>query len=311
MKIRAFKGYRPVAEKAKAVASRPYDVLNSEEALEEAKDNPLSFLNVVKPEITLPSETDHYSQEVYEAGKNNFQKLVKEGVFFQDKEECLYIYELVMDGRSQNGIVACASVEDYMDGHIKKHELTRPDKETDRKNHVRVSMMNAEPVFFAYPSNKVLDQIVETIKQNMPAYSFLADDNIQHRFWVVNKPDQIQSIISAFSKMPATYVADGHHRTAAAALVGNDLKKENPNHTGQESYNYFLAVHFPDNQLAILDYNRVVKDLNGHSVESFLNGLAYSFQIDKKGKEAYRPSHLHEFSMYLDGNWYGLVAKIE
>ena len=309
MKIRAFKGYRPVAEKAKAVASRPYDVLNSEEALEEAKDNPLSFLNVVKPEITLPSETDHYSQEVYEAGKNNFQKLVKEGVFFQDKEECLYIYELVMDGRSQNGIVACASVEDYMDGHIKKHELTRPDKETDRKNHVRVSMMNAEPVFFAYPSNKVLDQIVETIKQNMPAYSFLADDNIQHRFWVVNKPDQIQSIISAFSKMPATYVADGHHRTAAAALVGNDLKKENPNHTGQESYNYFLAVHFPDNQLAIMDYNRVVKDLNGHSIESFVTGLAYSFHVDKKGKEAYRPSHLHEFSMYLSGDWYALTAK--
>ncbi len=309
MKIKAFRGYRPVAEKAKAVASRPYDVLNSEEALEEAKGNPLSFLNVVKPEITLPPETDHYSAAVYEAGKNNFQKLVKDGVFFQDKEECLYIYELVMDGRSQNGIVACASVDDYMEGHIKKHELTRPDKETDRKNHVRVSMMNAEPVFFAYPANKVLDQIVEAIKQTTPAYSFLADDNIQHRFWVVNKTDQIHSIITAFAKMPATYVADGHHRTAAAALVGNDLKKENPNHTGQESYNYFLAVHFPDNQLAIMDYNRVVKDLNGHSIESFVTGLAYSFHVDKKGKEAYRPSHLHEFSMYLSGDWYALTAK--
>ena len=309
MKIRAFKGYRPVAEKAKAVASRPYDVLNSEEALEEANGNPWSFLNVVKPEITLPPETDHYSATVYEAGKNNFQKLVKEGVFFQDKEECLYIYELVMDGRSQNGIVACASVDDYMDGHIKKHELTRPDKETDRKNHVRVSMMNAEPVFFAYPADKMLDQVVETIKQTTPAYSFLTDDNIQHRFWVVNKSEQIQTIIAAFEKMPATYVADGHHRTAAAALVGNDLKKENPNHTGNESYNYFLAVHFPDNQLAIMDYNRVVKDLNGNTVKSFLSGLTYSFVIEKKGKEAYRPSHLHEFSMYLEGDWYALMAK--
>jgi len=309
MKIKAFRGYRPVPEKAKAVASRPYDVLNSEEALEEAKGNPLSFLNVVKPEITLSPETNHYSAEVYEAGKNNFQKLVRDGVFFQDKEECLYVYELIMDGRSQNGIVACASVEDYMEGHIKKHELTRPDKETDRKNHVRVSMMNAEPVFFAYPANTTLDQLVETIKQSMPVYSFLAEDNIQHRFWVVNKPDQIQSIIAAFSKMPATYVADGHHRTAAAALVGNDLKKENPKHTGQESYNYFLAVHFPDNQLAIMDYNRVVKDLNGHSEETLLNDLAKSFHIDKKGKNSYRPSRLHEFSMYLEGSWYGLLAK--
>ncbi|MEK6783334.1 MAG: DUF1015 family protein [Bacteroidota bacterium] len=309
MKIRAFKGFRPIAEKAKAVASRPYDVLNSEEALEEAKGNPWSFLNVVKPEITLSPETDHYSTAVYEAGENNFQKLVNEGVFFQDKEDCLYIYELVMDGRSQNGIVACASVEDYMNGHIKKHELTRPDKETDRKNHVRVSMMNAEPVFFAYPANKSLDQTVESIKQNKPAYSFLADDNILHRFWVVNKPEQIQIIIAAFKKMPATYVADGHHRTAAAALVGNDLKKENPNHTGQEAYNYFLAVHFPDNQLAIMDYNRVVKDLNGHSIESLHNGLATSFEVVKKGKESYRPSRLHEFSMYLDGRWYALIAK--
>lgn len=309
MKIKPFKGFRPVEDKAKAVASRPYDVLNSEEALEEAKGNPWSFLNVVKPEITLPPETDHYSMAVYEAGKNNFQKLVKEGVFVQDKEECLYIYELIMDGRSQNGIVACASVDDYMEGRIKKHELTRPDKETDRKNHVRISMMNAEPVFFAYPANKELDNIVEAIKQGKPVYSFLADDNIQHRFWVVHKPEQIQSIIKAFEKMPATYVADGHHRTAAAALVGNDLKKENPKHTGNESYNYFLAVHFPDNQLAIMDYNRVVKDLNGNTAQSFLTGLASSFVVEKKGKEAYRPSRLHEFGMYLEGEWYALTAK--
>ena len=309
MKIKAFKGFRPVETKVKSVASRPYDVLDSDEAREEAKGNPWSFLNVVKPEITLPPETDHYSMAVYEAGKNNFQNLVKEGVFVQDKEECLYIYELIMDGRSQNGIVACASVEDYMEGRIKKHELTRPDKENDRKNHVRISMMNAEPVFFAYPANKTLDNTVETIKQAKPAYSFTTDDNIQHRFWVVNKPEQIQNIIAAFEKMPATYVADGHHRTAAAALVGNDLKKENPNHTGQESYNYFLAVHFPDNQLAILDYNRVVKDLNGNTTQSFLDGLARSFEVEKKGKAAYRPSRLHEFGMYLGGEWYALMAK--
>lgn len=309
MNIKPFKGFRPIEARVQAVASRPYDVLNSEEAREEAKGNPWSFLNVVKPEITLSPDTDHYCMAVYEAGKNNFQKMVKEGVFIQDKEECFYIYELIMDGRSQNGIVACASVDDYMEGHIKKHELTRPDKETDRKNHVRISMMNAEPVFFAYPANKVLDNIVEAIKQTKPVYSFSADDNIQHRFWVVNEGKQIKSIIAAFEKMPATYVADGHHRTAAAALVGNDLKKENPNHTGKESYNYFLAVHFPDNQLAILDYNRVVKDLSGNTAKSFLGGLANFFVVEKKGREVYRPSQLHEFGMYLEGEWYALTAK--
>lgn len=309
MKIKAFKGFRPVEAKVKAVASRPYDVLDSDEAREEAKGNPWSFLNVVKPEITLPPEIDHYSKAVYEAGRDNFQKLVREGVFIQDKEDCLYIYELIMDGRSQNGIVACASVEDYMAGRIKKHELTRPDKEADRKNHVRVSMMNAEPVFFAYPANKLLDDIVTEIKQAKPAYSFVTDDNIQHRFWVVNEPTRVRRILAEFEKIPATYVADGHHRTAAAALVGNDLRKENPNHTGNEAYNYFLAVHFPDNQLQIMDYNRVVKDLDGKTPASFLAGLASSFVIEKKGKEAYRPSHLHEFGMYLDGEWYSLNAK--
>jgi len=309
MHIKPFRGFRPVESKVKAVASRPYDVLDSDEAREEAKGNPWSFLNVVKPEITLPPETDHYSMTVYEAGKNNFQKLVNDGVFVQDKEECLYIYELIMDGRSQNGIVACASVDDYMKGLIKKHELTRPDKEADRKNHVRVSMMNAEPVFFAYPSNKRLENVVASIKQSPPTYFFVADDNIHHRFWVVNDPDVIQNIVNKFEQMPATYVADGHHRTAAAALVGNDLKKENPNHTGNESYNYFLAVHFPDNELAIMDYNRVVKDLNGHTEKSFLAGLASSFSVEKKGKHSYRPLHLHEFGMYLGGEWYSLVAK--
>jgi len=309
MKIKAFKGLRPVADKVKQVASRPYDVLDSDEAREEAKGNPYSFLNVVKPEITLAQEVDHYSPAVYEAGKINFQKLMKDGIFFQDKEECLYIYELIMDGRSQNGIVASASVQDYMDGHIKKHELTRPDKENDRKNHVRVSMMNAEPVFFAYPANKQLDIIVETIKKDKAEYSFKTDDGIQHNFWVVKNAVQVKSIIDVFQKMPATYVADGHHRTAAAALVGHDLKNENRKHTGNEEYNYFLAVHFPDNQLAIMDYNRVVKDLNGHTPETFLNDLQTSFTVDKKGKSPYRPAQLHEFGLFIDGEWYCLKAK--
>lgn len=309
MIIKPFKGFRPVTGKVKQVASRPYDVLNSDEAKEEAKDNPYSFLNVVKPEITLPDDVDHYSDEVYEAGRNNFKKLVDDGIFFQDKDECLYIYELVMDGRSQNGIVACAAVEDYLNDKIKKHELTRPDKELDRKKHVHISMMNAEPVFFAYPAVKELDSLVNNVKKATPEYDFTADDGIIHRLWVVSDQTTVSRILAEFKKMPATYVADGHHRTAAAALVGYDLQKENPNHTGNEEYNFFLAVHFPDDQLAIMDYNRVVKDLNGHSPESFVKALENSFVIDKKGKDAYRPSHLHEFSMYLDGVWYALKAK--
>lgn len=309
MIIKAFKGYRPTRDKAKAVASRPYDVLDSDEAREEAKGNPVSFLNVVKPEITLPPETDHYSPGVYEAGKKNFAKLVSEGVFSKDEQDSLYIYELVMDGRSQDGIVACAAVTDYLEGRIKKHELTRPDKENDRKNHVRVSMMNAEPVFFAYPAVKELDELIHAIKASKPEYDFVADDGITHRLWVVSDPDTIGRIVSAFDKMPATYVADGHHRTAAAALVGNDLKLENPHHTGDESYNFFLAVHFPDNQLRIMDYNRVVKDLNGHTPASFVEALSGAFTIKDEGTAPYKPGQLHEFGMYLDGRWYSLKAK--
>lgn len=309
MKIKPFKGLRPVKDKAKSVASRPYDVLDSDEAREEAKGNPYSFLNIVKPEITLPADVDHYSPQVYEAGRNNFKKLVDNGTFFQDKEDCLYIYELVMNGRSQNGIVACASVDDYMNDKIKKHELTRPDKEADRKNHVRTSMMNAEPVFFVYPAVSALDKIVSTIKQATPEYDFTSDDGIIHRLWVIKDEATIKKIVGEFEKMPATYVADGHHRTAAAALVGNDLKNENRHHTGTESYNYFLAVHFPDNQLTIMDYNRVVKNLNGHTPDEFVKALSSSFTVEKKGTTAYRPSKLHELSMYLDGNWYALQAK--
>lgn len=309
MKIRAFRGYRPAAEYAARVASRPYDVLDSDEAREEAKDNPWSFLNVVKPEITLPPEIDHYSPQVYEAGSRNFLKLVDSGVFFQDRKDCLYIYELTMNGRAQTGIVACAWVEDYMQGRIRKHELTRPDKENDRKNHVRVSMLNAEPVFFAYKAVAELDRLIEQVRTGTPVYDFSADDGIRHRFWVMDKPDQISSVIKAFEAMPCTYVADGHHRTAAAALVGHELKLENPNHTGEEEYNFFLAVHFPDNQLEIFDYNRVVKDLNGHTPESFLQAISTAFTVSAPSTQQQKPSRLHQIGMYLQGRWYSLQAK--
>ncbi len=310
MKIKPFKGLRPVADKVSDVASRPYDVLDSDEAREEAAGNPYSFLNVVKPEITLPSEVDAYSDAVYEAGRRNFRKLIDEGVFVQDGKDCLYVYELVMDNRTQTGIVACAWVEDYMQDRIKKHELTRPDKEADRKNHVRVSMINAEPVFFAYRAVPRLDRIVEDVKQRgAPAYRFTADDGVEHRLWVVDDDAVIEEIVGEFGVMPVTYVADGHHRTAAAALVGNDLKNENPAHTGDEEYNFFLAVHFPDNQLSIYDYNRVVTDLNGHDADSFLAAIADAFEIEKKGGHACRPGALHEMGMYLEGAWYALKAK--
>ncbi|MDA0195981.1 MAG: DUF1015 family protein [Bacteroidetes bacterium] len=309
MKIKPFKGLRPIPERVQDVACRPYDVLNSEEAREEASGNPYSFLNVVKPEITLEEDTDHYDQKVYQAARDNFNRLVDDSIFFQDKNACLYIYELEMNGRSQTGIVACSSVDDYMTGKIKKHELTRPDKETDRKNHVRVSMLNAEPVFFAYKAIPALDRLATQVKVNMPTYSFEAIDKVKHRFWVIDDNRIINDIVYEFSKMPATYVADGHHRTAAAALVGHDLKAENPNHTGEEEYNYFLAVHFPDNQLEIIDYNRVVKDLNGHSATSFIEALKKSFDVRKEGLHEYRPAKLHELSMYLEGTWYSLQAK--
>ena len=309
MKIKPFKGIRPLPEKVKNIASRPYDVLSSEEAAEEFRQNPESFLQVVKPEITLPKDMDHYDPKVYQAAKDNFQKLMQNGVFVEDSKESYYIYELVMNGRSQSGIVGCAAVQDYFDDKIKKHELTRPVKETDRKNHVRVAMMNAEPVFFAYKAVKSLDNIVEQIKRQPPVYDFTANDGVIHRFWQVSDPQVITKIEMEFEKMPATYVADGHHRTAAAALVGKDLQNENPNHTGEEPYNYFLAVHFPDSELQIIDYNRVVKDLNGLSADDFIEKLKSSFEMINKGRGIYKPDRLHEMSMYLEGKWYQLIAK--
>jgi len=307
--IKAFKGIRPIKEKAQLIASRPYDVLNRYEAKREAGNNQYSFLHVIKPEIDLADSVDEHDPSVYQQGKQNFFKLVTEGTLQQDKDECLYIYAQTMGNRTQYGIVACAAVDDYMNKVIREHELTRPDKEEDRKNHIRISSMNYEPVFFAYPQNKELDAIVNKIVESAPVYDFTADDGFGHHFWVINDKATVQKIIDIFKTIKHTYVADGHHRTAAAAKVGYERKQANANHTGNEEYNYFLAVHFPDNQLAIMDYNRVIKDLNGLSEAEFLKALEKGFVIEEKGDTEFKPEKLHVFSMYLDGKWYAVTAK--
>jgi len=309
--LKAFKGLRPVKEKVKQIASKPYDVLNSEEARIEADGNPYSFLHIVKPEIDLPSGVDHYSPEVYEKGKENFAKLLKDGLFFQDDKDYLYVYAQTMNGKRQVGLVGCAGVEDYINNIIKKHELTRADKEEDRKNHVRVSNMNAEPVFFAYPDNPEIDKIVNDVINQECEYDFTSDDGVKHEFWTVKDNDTIKKLTELFAKIPYTYVADGHHRTAAAALVGNEKRKQNPGHNGTEEYNYFLAVHFPASQLTIFDYNRVVKELNGLSNDDFLKKLAEYFSVEEKGENEYKPNKLHNFGMYLNNKWYSLTAKHE
>lgn len=307
--LKPFKGIRPVSAKAKQVASKPYDVLNEKEAREECKGNPDSFYHVIKPEIDFPDEHDHYAPEIYHRGKQNFDRMVKEGIFFEDEKECLYIYQQTMNGRKQNGIVGCANIDDYFNDVIKKHELTRPDKEEDRKNHIRASKLNYEPVFFAYPQSSALDAIVNEVVKGVPEYDFVADDGIGHTFWVVKNDEVINLIVKEFSLIPCTYVADGHHRTAAAALVGKEMREANAHHRGDEEYNYFLAVHFPDDQLAIMDYNRVVKDLNGMTDEAFLEALKKNFTIEENGVEIYKPAALHRFGMYLAGKWYAMEAK--
>ncbi len=308
--LKAFKGLRPPKEIAKDLASRPYDVLNSQEAREEAAGNEYSLLHIIKPEIDLPADIDVHSQEVYDKALENFTKFRDEGWLVQDEEEYLYIYAQTMNGKTQYGIVGCAAVEDYMNNVIKKHELTRPDKEEDRMKHVRVNSANIEPVFFSFPAVKEIDDIIEKyVKDNDPEYDFTANDGFGHHFWVIREKAVNDRIIELFADIPSTYVADGHHRTAAAALVGNERKKNNPNHSGNEEYNFFLAVHFPDDQLTIIDYNRVVKDLSGLSNEEFLAKLSEVFTIEDKGSEIYKPEILHEFSMYLDGQWYALKAK--
>jgi len=309
-KLKAFKGYRPPQNIVKELASRPYDVLNSAEARIEAAGNKYSLLHIIKPEIDLDENISLYSQEVYNKAKENFESFKSNDWLVQDDEEYIYIYAQTMFGKTQYGIVGCASVDDYMNNVIKKHELTRPDKEEDRMKHVRITNANMEPVFFSYPAVAEIDQIVaDYVGANKADYDFTADDEVGHHFWVVRDKAKIDRIIALFDELPATYVADGHHRTAAAALVGNEKKANNPNHTGNEEYNFFLAVHFPDDQLTIIDYNRVVKDLDGYSVPEFIKKLEFAFNIEDKGTEIYKPDALHNFSMYLDGRWYSLTAN--
>jgi uncharacterized protein (DUF1015 family) len=308
--LKAFKGWRPPVDIVKELASRPYDVLDSNEARIEAAGNQYSLLHIIKPEIDLPVEIDLHSEVVYNKAKENLELFRKNGWLIQDEKEYLYIYAQTMNGKTQFGIVGCASVDDYMHNVIKKHELTRPDKEEDRMKHVRITNANMEPVFFTYPAQLEIDTIVkDVVTNNKPIFDFISNDGFGHHFWVIEDPATIQQIINLFGKLPATYVADGHHRTAAAALVGNEKKSNNPNHTGQEEYNFFLAVHFPDNQLTIIDYNRVVTDLNGNNAEQFIEKLQENFGVKEIGTEIYHPSGLHNFSMYLSGKWYSLKAK--
>ena len=306
--IKPFKGIRPPRQLAAQVASRPYDVLNSEEARREAEGNPLSLYHIIKPEIDFAPGTDEHAPEVYAKAAENFRKFRDNGWLVQDDREHYYVYAQTMDGRTQYGLVVCASVDDYMTGKIKKHELTRRDKEEDRMKHVRVNNANIEPVFFAYPHHDELDRIVADVAKGEPEYDFTAPDGVGHRFWVISDEAAIRRITEIFAAMPALYIADGHHRSAAAALVGDEKRRQNPHHRGDEEYNYFMAVCFPDNQLTIIDYNRVVKDLNGLTDDEFLARLADHFDVERKGKEMYKPNKLHNFSLYLSGEWYSLTA---
>ncbi len=309
--LKSFKGLRPPVGIVKQLASRPYDVLNSEEARAEANGNPYSLLRVTKAEIDLPVGIDVHGQEVYDKVVENFATFRNEGWLVQDADDKLYIYAQTMNGRTQFGIVGCTSIEDYFNNNIKKHELTRKDKEEDRMIHVRITNANVEPVFFSYPANENIDAIVEEIvSKNKPVYDFVADEGFGHHFWTIDDKATIEKIIGIFaSEIPSLYVADGHHRTAAAALVGQEKRKNNPNHNGTEEYNFFMSVLFPDNQLKIIDYNRVVKDLNNLGETELVQKLENVFIVEKKGNEIYSPVALHNFAMYLGGNWYSLTAK--
>ena len=308
-KIKPFKGVRPPKNYVTEVASRPYDVLNSEEARIEAEGNEKSLYHIIKPEIDFAPGTDEHDSCVYDKAVENFNMFQDKGWLVQDSKEHYYIYAQTMNGRTQYGFVVAANVDDYMQGRIKKHELTRRDKEEDRMKHVRINNANVEPVFFAFPDNAELEAIIKNVTSNEPEYDFVANDGFGHHFWVINDDETIKRITELFDQIPSLYIADGHHRSAAAALVGHEKALANPNHTGEEEYNYFLAVAFPASHLNIIDYNRVVKDLNGLSDEEFLNAISQNFIIEEKETEIYRPEKLHNFSLYLSGKWYSLTAK--
>lgn len=307
--VKPFRGVRPPKEYVAQVASKPYDVLNSEEARTEAAGNEKSLYHIIKPEIDFEPGTDEHDPKVYEKAVENFRKFQENGWLVQDSKPCYYIYAQTMDGRTQYGFVVAASVDDYMNGRIKKHELTRRDKEEDRMKHVRNNRANVEPVFFTFPDNDSLEQILKQETAKEPTYDFVADDGFGHTFWVIDSDETIAKISSLFADIPNMYIADGHHRSAAAALVGAEMAKNNPNHTGSEEYNYFLAVCFPASHLKVMDYNRVVKDLNGLTTDEFLRRLEDNFVVELKGSEVFKPGRLHEFSLYIEGKWYSLTAR--
>ena len=308
-RVKPFKGLRPPRELVTKVASRPYDVLNSKEAKAEAEGNEMSLYHIIKPEINFDPMLDEHDPAVYEKAVEQFHNFQDKGWLVQDAEENYYIYAQTMNGRTQYGIVVAANVDDYLNGVIKKHELTRRDKEEDRMKHVRVNNANLEPVFFAFPDNAELQEIIDKTISGEPEYDFVAEDGFGHHFWVIDDEATKARITELFAAIPYLYIADGHHRTAAAALVGHEKALANPNHTGDEEYNFFLAVCFPESHLKIIDYNRVVKDLNGLSEEEFLAKIAENFEVEKKGAEIYHPACLHNFSLYLGGEWYSLTAK--
>jgi uncharacterized protein (DUF1015 family) len=309
--VKPFRGLRPPGAIVKDLACLPYDVMNTEEARKMAKGKECSLLHITRSEIDLSADIDTHSEEVYKRSVESFTRWQKKGWLVQDKTPGYYIYAQTMKGRTQYGIVGCASVDDYLNGIIKKHELTRPDKEQDRMVHIRANNANIEPVFFAYPAVREIDDIVSKIvAKEKPEYDFVAEDGFGHHFWLVKKPETNRQIEHLFAeKVPYTYVADGHHRTAAAALVGKEKRENNPSHKGTEEYNYFMAVHFPDNQLQIIDYNRVIKDLNGLTPQEIISRLEKGFIVAEKGTGTYKPRKLHNFSMYLEGKWYSLTAR--
>lgn len=308
--VKPFRGLRPPKALVEQVQSRPYDVLDSEEARAEAGDNEKSLYHIIKPEIDFPVGTSEYDERVYARAAENFARFQQEGWLVQDDAEMYYIYAQTMNGKTQYGLVVGAAVSDYMNGFIKKHELTRRDKEEDRMRHVRVNDANMEPVFFAYPDNAVLDALVARYTQGEPEYDFVAPgDGFRHQFWTISETADIETVTAEFGKIPYLYIADGHHRSAAAALVGAEKAAQNPAHKGDEEYNYFMAVCFPASQLTILDYNRVISDLNGLTQEQLIEALSAHFNVEYKGTEPYRPQKKHEFSMYLPGKWYSLELK--
>ena len=312
-RIKPFRGIRPQQEYAFYVASRPYDVLNSEEAREEAKGNPYSFLRVTKSEITLPEEVDHYDPVVYTTAKKNFDKMVNDGILIQDPAECLYVYRQIMQGHGgvqyrQTGIIACSSIDDYINDVIKKHEFTRPEKELDRINHMKATGIHSGLVFLTYPDNPGIDEVVKSVTDLEPQYDFTADDGVQHTFWVVNDPEKVDRLVQLFGAVPHTYIADGHHRAASSAKVGKEMAENNTQHNGSESYNWFITTLFPASEVNIIDYNRVVKDLNGLSEERFLEALTTKFEVER-WDEAYKPEGIARIGMYMNKQWYRLTAK--